>query len=273
MKLATRKCPLTGASLDDLFGGAHDYDADDNDATIPGIVDTRFEALVTLPDWPSYFEKWKAENTWGGDQGAIQGAIRDFQGSKIRHNQALRSARRRAEKCRARIVATFPRHAAILFSDEFEADDPAIVAMAKCLADSKRTIVVLAGRTGNGKTMAALYAANEIAAGDPDELPAFTSATELARSSRYEREDRDRILKASSLIIDDLGAEFPDSKGSFRVDVDELVDAFYSTERRLIITTNLSFAEFEERYGQRVVDRLAEAGTWIPVTGASRRRK
>jgi len=80
--------------------------------------------------------------------------------------------------------------------------------------------------------------------------PAARGAT-VATSSRYDLEARARWHDPTWLVLDDLGAEYSDGKGSFRVDLDEL-DA---SQRTLVITTNCTAADFRSRYGERIVDR------------------
>lgn len=130
-----------------------------------------------------------------------------------------------------------------------------------------KTIVVLAGNKGIGKTVAAAWHA---LFHPSNVVMRFVRAATILRMSRFGPE-WDARLKAPALCIDDLGAEYIDEKGSFVSDIDELVDTFYADERRLIITTNLDGKTFRERYRDRVTDRLRECGMWIEATGPSLR--
>lgn len=130
------------------------------------------------------------------------------------------------------------------------------------------SLLVLAGTAGCGKTTAA--AVWSLMADRP---ALFLKASRFATTSRYDSDERARWSKAQRLVLDDLGAEYLDAKGSFLVDLDELVDAFYSDRRRLLITTNCTPTEFKARYGERVADRIREAGTWISVGSGSLRKK
>lgn len=138
----------------------------------------------------------------------------------------------------------------------------AIVAMRAFHVEGMASIAVLSGRPGVGKTVAAIWGAWHY--GEAVEPPWFVTGAALARSSRYDA-DRKRLLGAPSLILDDLGVE------NSPADIDELVDAFYSEQRDLWLTTNLAPAAFAEKYGERVVDRLREAGRFVPITGPSMR--
>ena len=135
--------------------------------------------------------------------------------------------------------------------------------------DDETNIAVLSGPPGTGKTTAAIQLVlYELAA---DATPVFMTGPQFARAPRYGKE-RDDLLKAEALILDDLGAER--TTEHFVADVDELVDAFYQRHNTtLIITTNCTAPQFRKRYGMRVVDRLAEAGTWISCPGPSLRKR
>ena len=102
--------------------------------------------------------------------------------------------------------------------------------------------------------------------------PACVTAMTFARHSRYDH-NRDDLLAAPSLILDDLGCEYLDAAGSFLVDLDELLDAYYRAKRPLVITTNCTAEVFRSRYGARIVDRLLESGEFYSVGGPSLRRR
>lgn len=129
-----------------------------------------------------------------------------------------------------------------------------------------QNITVLAGPPGVGKTVtAAAWAVHSPA------RPRFLRASALAAASRYSQDARAKWMETRSLVLDDLGDEYTDKAGSFLVDLDELVDTYYSDLRTLVITTNLGREEFASRYGVRIADRLRESGRWITMTGPSRR--
>jgi hypothetical protein len=137
-------------------------------------------------------------------------------------------------------------------------------------------ILVLAGGTGGGKTTAAAW----IALKGNDRMPGFIRASELERRGRYDKDLRTWVPERTSLVIDDIGAEVLDGKGVFRSFLDEIVDDFYSSKRRLILTTNLKGKiddahraecaaagrepepQFRERYGDRVRSRVIQIGQW-----------
>lgn len=133
---------------------------------------------------------------------------------------------------------------------------------------STDSLLVIAGGPGCGKTVAATWWA---ATRNP--APRFLRASTFAASSRYDRDTREQWFDAPGLVLDDLGAEFLDAKGSFLVDLDELIDVFYGNRKPLLITTNCTRDEFKSRYGERIADRIREAGSFWSCDEKSRRGK
>lgn len=178
------------------------------------------------------------------------------------------SAARDAESSRTRLDALlelgFPQLAVDVVRAGV-AQEPAIERLRTRLASSE--ILVISGPKGTGKTVAATWWASQRRG-----RIRFVRASSFAASSRYERAEREDLL-AHPLVLDDLGAEFVDAKGSFLADLDELVDVFYSSRRALVVTTNCTGAEFSARYGERIADRLRECGRWIALTGESLRKR
>lgn len=131
----------------------------------------------------------------------------------------------------------------------------------------RRNVAVLSGPRGTGKTAGAAW----WALGRKERIR-FGRAATFARTSRYDAEQASLWYDQPGLCLDDLGAEFLDSKGSFIVDFDELIDTYYADKRPLVITTNLTQDEFKSRYGGRVEDRIRECARWFVVGGESMRR-
>lgn len=130
---------------------------------------------------------------------------------------------------------------------------------------SKKSILVLSGPGGCGKTSAASWLAAEAVAA------LFIDVTRLARLSRYKSSDMEPLERAWLLVIDDLGVEFCDTKGSFLATLDGLINCRYANQDRTVITTNLPATAFKQRYGERVVDRIREVGRFFECSGPSLR--
>lgn len=123
----------------------------------------------------------------------------------------------------------------------------------------RKNILVLSGDQGIGKTVAACAFALRSAYA----TWRYARAAIFGSTSRYDREAHERIT-AGCLVLDDLGAEYVDGKGSFLADLDELVDFYYSRpSRQLVVTTNLSAELFKLRYpSERLLGRIREAAVW-----------
>jgi hypothetical protein len=150
-----------------------------------------------------------------------------------------------------------------------EQADPTKPAIAK-LAEwdhAVRNIAVLSGPAGTGKTVGAAHWCLK-----QRERVRFGRASTFAASGRYNAEQRAFWYESDGLCLDDLGAEYLDAKGSFLVDLDELIDTYYADRRPLLITTNLAMTDFKARYGRRVEDRIRECAMWFVVGGDSLRR-
>jgi len=124
--------------------------------------------------------------------------------------------------------------------------------------------VVLKGGVGVGKSCAAAWWAIQRSAH-------WITAEAMARISPYDA-DSARLRSVNRLVIDDLGTEYADSKGFFLSHLDAVIDARYANELQTLITTNVDAATFKQRYGQRIADRIREAGKFVTVAGGSMRR-
>lgn len=86
-------------------------------------------------------------------------------------------------------------------------------------------------------------------------------------------EEKERLF-SSPLFIDDLGAEEPiiNYYGTKIRPIYEVLNRRYLDQRfNMIVTTNLSPSQIEERYGDRVRDRIKEMFNVIKITGQSLR--
>jgi hypothetical protein len=101
----------------------------------------------------------------------------------------------------------------------------------------------------------------------------WRTAKALSRVKQYDSGEVEQLVTPGRLVVDDLGAEYLD-KGGFLVSlIDEIISERHRRELPTILTANLSPADFGARYGQRVVDRIAEAGVPVVCGGASMRTR
>ena len=159
--------------------------------------------------------------------------------------------------------------------DKLELPMPTTAMLATAsFAAGKRSVLVLAGAVGTGKTLAAAHwLLNAKRWADADQWSwdvdssAFVKASRLFRLNlRFgpERELFDRYCRMRWLAVDDLGLEVAD-----RNIVDQFFDERCSRQVKTAITTNLVCptpkrpdCAFKEAYGDRVVSRMAQNGTF-----------
>lgn len=196
-----------------------------------------------------------------------QWAEHDAKIAAIRADEATAEVDRAFKRKRsALLTAGFPRRA-VEAADAADITASAI-ARVRDWKPADENVLVLSGSPGCGKTVAATWWALR-----QEWAPAFLRSTAFAASSRYDNEKRGEWQDAQSLVLDDLGTEYADTKGNFLVDLDELIDTYYGNRRPLLITTNCTADDFKKRYGSRIVDRLRECGAWFSVSSGSMRRK
>jgi DNA replication protein DnaC len=83
-------------------------------------------------------------------------------------------------------------------------------------------------------------------------------------------EMREELLRTTTempyvLIIDDLGSEHESESGYFESVVRQIINRRYSMLMRTVITSNFNLEEFQEQYGQGVVDRIREKGKIVEL--------
>jgi len=139
--------------------------------------------------------------------------------------------------------------------------------------------LVLIGPTDTGKSFAAAWAVKRFAerAIDrdawrrPDKW--HESVARIQGSVRWvhiqelieAREDRERILKARFLVIDDLASE--DATPRTKSVINYAISTRYDDRLPTVITANLTRRELEERYGGRIMDRLINSGIIVDCDG------
>lgn len=233
------------------------------------------EDLIADGDHPQYVKDWteraaarRAQAAWTAEQWAAFDLEYEQRHAQRRVEiQAYEQWRGAWVRMRFLVECEFSTRA-IRAAMRPDADRAALTKIREWRHD-RTNIAVLSGAAGCGKTVAAGWF------GLHRHAMAFARAAEFAASSRYERDDREALLRPShgrGLILDDLGAEYLDAKGSFLVDLDELIDCYYASQRPLVITTNLGGEAFRQRYGERIADRLRESGEWFGITEPSLRK-
>jgi DNA replication protein DnaC len=193
--------------------------------------------------------------------------------AKMQADLEAEEAKRQAledEATRVRVLAGGAPERAVIgaYADTFEVDAEAMLGLHDFKAD-ERGIRILAGGVGSGKTWAAVRWLGEHGGGSP----MFMRVSEFETISRYDKDHRQRWKNASALVLDDLGAEYADGKGNLMADLDELVDVYSGRLARLIITTNLTPAQFKARYSSRILSRLRAHARWKSLSGGDRRTK
>jgi DNA replication protein DnaC len=132
-----------------------------------------------------------------------------------------------------------------------------------------KTMMLLGGPSGVGKTIAACVAAWRVGGS-----VRFVDAIDVAQHSAFDAEFWNDLGRCNALVIDDLGSEPLDEKGWGAANVLSVFTKRYNSQRLTWVTLNLSIEKFFVRYGQdggRLRDRLRECGRYIKVGGKSLR--
>lgn len=137
--------------------------------------------------------------------------------------------------------------------------------IADWLSDNKGKGLLLAGSCGRGKTLVATRI-----------LPLFFAERNLIYSI-YNSYDLNRkqkeVFSSHILCIDDLGIENESVQYGERKNVFvELIDLVEKKGKLIVITTNLTQTEIEEKYGTRTIDRLFSCCQIVDFSGPSLRK-
>jgi hypothetical protein len=125
-------------------------------------------------------------------------------------------------------------------------------------------ILVLAGPTGVGKSVEAAWWAYFCDG-------RFMRATDLARADWYDERVVAAVVGTPALVIDDVGAEYNDSKGYWRARLDEVLSTRYDDALPTVVTTNLPREAFRALVGERVWDRIGGGGKFYQCVRPSLR--
>lgn len=147
--------------------------------------------------------------------------------------------------------------------------------VAKWLEGSKRWLFIN-GVPGTGKStmLTAMKLALNYAGTKGHTGMTIRTALDLARSAQNDAASYEEAKTRSMLAIDDLGVEPAVVKtyGNEISPITELLYYRYDQRSSTIITTNMTFAQIEERYGERIADRIAEMADFVPFNNTTYRR-
>lgn len=137
--------------------------------------------------------------------------------------------------------------------------------IADWLTDNKGKGLLLAGSCGRGKTLIATRV-----------LPLFFAERNLIYSiyNSYDLNSRQReVFRSHILCIDDLGIENESVQYGERKNVFvELIDSVEKKGKLLVVTTNLTQDEIDEKYGTRTIDRFFSCCEIVNFSGKSLRK-
>lgn len=138
--------------------------------------------------------------------------------------------------------------------------------------------LLIYGEPGNGKTFVSAAIANKLL---DDMVPVICVSINSLLSriketfNSWGKEAEENIIKSLSnadlLIIDDLGTE--QATEWSKTKIYNIIDSRYRNGLPLIISTNVSLVDLENKYDKRTYDRLLEMCTPIKNDGPSIRRK
>jgi len=125
-----------------------------------------------------------------------------------------------------------------------------------------KTGLLICGGTGNGKTTMARALFRTIQQCNNVSFREETAAN-FAKLEAQRDENRYQLVnlrQAEYLLLDDLGVEPVSVKvwGNEVSPVAELLTQRYNLQKFTIVTSNLKVKELEERYGDRIADRILE---------------
>lgn len=120
--------------------------------------------------------------------------------------------------------------------------------------------LLLYGGVGIGKTTCLMSIAEVLSSTKAFGYISFVSANSIS-SERFYNDDGWRVVNTYPLVmIDDIGTEATDFKvyGTDIHPMKMIIEERYLHKLPIIATTNLTFEDFGDKYGMRVMDRMKE---------------
>lgn len=155
-------------------------------------------------------------------------------------------------------------------------DTEALGVVKRWREDASLTWLCLCGAKGTGKSVAATWLVREvITAGD---TAAFRRTSELAKLSQFDAgaAELEHLKHVHLLVLDDFGAELLTDYA--KAQLFEVLDHRHEAYGRTIITSNLPWVTstrdgatvpgVSERLGERLCDRIAQAGRVVQLSAA-----
>lgn len=145
------------------------------------------------------------------------------------------------------------------------------------MRDIPKKGIVISGAVGTGKTLAlnALFPFTQVCK--------LVNVCQLQMIEPQKDENGDKFwdIQRGDMILDDLGNEA--IKSDYGIKVDVLCDfiMYWHTEKyenkkdesRIFATTNINVKQLQDRYGDRIVDRLLAMCVFVNFEGTSKREK
>ena len=148
-------------------------------------------------------------------------------------------------------------------------EEAPLVVARQWLAGDAWSLSLLGGK-GNGKTFAAAWAT--LTSGWRP-VVWLHSPTACARPlyGHQAQSDMDRAQQAPLFVLDEFGAELVSAP--YMTWLEAVLGVRHARGLRSIITSNLGFADFEKRMGERLADRLKEGLQFVSAGPSFRSRK
>lgn len=134
------------------------------------------------------------------------------------------------------------------------------------LTDNKGKGLLLAGECGLGKSLIGMRIIPLLLNWYCRKVVAIYTAQEMNNKI-------DEVLQKHIIYIDDIGTEnVSNVYGNKRIPFSELCDAAERNGKLLMMSTNLSFSQLTEKYGERTADRLKAVTRTVVFRGKSLRK-